>query len=115
MENMVLRRMFGPKREEVTGDWRKLHNEKLCDLYYSPNIIRMIKSRRMRWVGYVTRMGERRDVYRDVVGKIEGKRSLRRPRRGWEDNIKMSIQEVGWGGIWTGLIWLSIRTDGGHL
>jgi hypothetical protein len=115
IENVVLKRIFGPKREEVTGEWRKLHNEELCDLYYSPSIIRMIKSRRMRWVGHVARMGERRVVYSDVVGKIEGKRPLRRPRRAWEGNIKMGLQEVGWRGTWTGLIWLSIRTDDRHL
>jgi hypothetical protein len=113
IENMVLRRIFGPKREEVTGEWRKLHSEELCDLYCSSNIIRMIKSRRMRWVGHVAHMGERRGVYGDVKGKTEGKRPLRIPRRGWED--KMGLQEVGWRGAWTGLIWLSIRTDGRHL
>jgi hypothetical protein len=115
IENLVLRRIFGPKREEVTGEWRKLHNEELCDLYYSPNIIRMIKSRRMRWEGHVARMGERRGVCRDEVGKVEGKRQLRRFRRGWEDNIKMGLQEVGWRGTWTGFIWLSTKTDGRHI
>jgi len=90
-------RIFGPMREEVTVEWRKLHNEEFCDLYHTTNIIRTIKSRRMRWVGHVARMGERGGVYRVVVGKIEGKRPLRRPRRGWEDNIKMGPQEVGYG------------------
>jgi hypothetical protein len=85
----VLRRIFGPKRDEVTGDWRKQHNEELHNLYSSPNIIRMIKSRRMIWVGYVARMGERRNAYRILVGKPEGRRPLRRPRRRWVDNIKM--------------------------
>ena len=87
-ENRVLRRMFGPKRVEVTGDWRKLHNEELNDLYCSPNIVRVIKSRRMRWVGHVARIGERIGVYRVLFGKPEGKRSFGRPRHRWEDNIK---------------------------
>ena len=91
--NRVLRRIFGPKRDEVTGKWRKLHNE-LNDLYCSPNIVRMIKSRRMRWAGHVACMGEGRGVYRVLVGKPEGKRPLGRPRRRWEDNIKMYFQEV---------------------
>jgi hypothetical protein len=77
----VLRRIFGPKRDEVTGGWRKLHNEKLRDLYCSPSIIRIIKSRRMGWVGHVARMGEKRNAYRLLVGKTEGKRPLGRPRR----------------------------------
>jgi hypothetical protein len=76
----VLRRIFGPKRDEVTGEWRKLHNEELHDLYSSPNIIRIIKSRRMRWAGHVTRMGEKRNACRLLVGKPEGKRPLGRPR-----------------------------------
>src|SRR5215475_12568112 len=93
-----------PKRDEVTGDWRKLHNEELNDLYSSPNIVRVIKSRRMRWVGHVARMGEGRGVYRVLVGKPEGKRSLGRPRLGWEDNIRMDLQEVGLGYVdWIGL------------
>jgi hypothetical protein len=96
-ENMVLRRIFGSKRDEVTGEWRKLQNEELIDLYSSPNIIRVIKSRRMMWVGHVARMGEGRGVYRFLVGKPEGRRPLGRPRRRWEDNIKMDLQEVGWG------------------
>jgi len=96
-ENRVLRRIFGPKRDEVTGKWRKLHNEELNDLYCSPNIVRVIKSRRMRWTGHVARMGERRGVYRVLVGKPEGKSSLRRPRRRWEDIIKIDLQEVGCG------------------
>jgi len=80
-ENRVLRRIFGPKRDEVTREWRKLHNEELNDLYSSPNIVRVIKSRKMRWAGHVTRMGERRGVYRVLVGKPERKRTLGRPRR----------------------------------
>jgi hypothetical protein len=94
-ENRVLRRIFGPKWDKVTGEWRKRHNEKLRDLYSSPNIVRVIKSRRMRWAGHVSRMGEGRGVYRDLVGNSEGKRPLGRPRRIWEHNIKMDLQEVG--------------------
>jgi hypothetical protein len=96
--NKVLRRVFGPKREELTEERRKLHNEELYDLYSSPNIVRMIKSRRMRWTGHVARMGEGRSVYRVLVVKPEGKRPLERPRRRWDGNIKLDIQEVGWGG-----------------
>jgi hypothetical protein len=83
-ENRVLRRIFGPKMDEVTGEWRRLHNEKLHDLYSSPTIFRVIKSRRMRWAGHVARMGEERGVYRVLVGKLEGKRPSGRPRCGWE-------------------------------
>ena len=97
-ENRVLRRIFGPKRDEVKREWRKLHNEELNDLYSSPNIVRVIKSR-MGWAEHVARMGERRGVYRVLVGKPEGKRPLGRPRRRWEDNIKMILPEVGCGGI----------------
>jgi hypothetical protein len=82
-ENRVLRRVFGPKRDEVTGEWRKLHNEELSDLYSLPNIVRVAKSRRMRWVGNVARIGEDRGVHRVLVGKPEGKRPLGRPRRRW--------------------------------
>src|SRR5215469_5357770 len=85
----------GLKRDEVTGEWRKLHNEELNDLYSSPSIVGVVKSRRMRWARHVARMGEERDVYRVLVGKPEGKRPLGRPRRRWEDNIKMDLQEVG--------------------
>jgi hypothetical protein len=88
-ENKVLRRILGPKRDEVTGGWRKLHNEELRDLYSSPSIIRMMKSRRMRWARHVARMGEKRNAYRLLVGKPEGKRPLGIPRRWWVDNIKM--------------------------
>jgi hypothetical protein len=103
-ENRVLKRIFGPKRDEVTGEWRKLHNEVLHDLYSSPNIVRVIKSRRMRWAGLVSLLGEERGVYRDLVGKPVGKRPLGRPRRRWEDNIRMVLQEVGCGGMdWIGL------------
>jgi len=85
-------------------------------MYSSPNIIRLIRSRRMKWAEHVKRMGERRGVYRVVVGKPEGKRPLGRPRRRWEDNIKLDLLEVEWGrGAWTGLIWLRIGTGGGHL
>ena len=96
-ENRVLRRVFGPKRDEVTGEWRKLHNEELNDLYPLPSVVRVVKSRRMRWLGHVARMGEDRGVHRVLVGKPEGKRPLGRPRRRWEDNIKMDLQEVGGG------------------
>jgi hypothetical protein len=96
-ENMVLRRMFGPRRDEVTGEWRRLHNEKLNDLYSSANIVRMIKSRRMRWVEQVAPMGEERGAYTVLVGKPEGKRPLGRPRRRWADNIRMDLQKVGCG------------------
>ena len=88
------RRVFGSNRDEVTGEWRKLHEE-LSDLYSLPNIVRVVKSRRMRWAGHVARMEEGRGVHRVLVGKPEGKRPLGRPRRRWEDNIKMALQEVG--------------------
>jgi len=94
-ENMVLRRIFRPRKDEVTGEWRRLHNEELSDLYSSANIVRLIKSRRMRWAGNVARMGEERGVYRVLVGKPEGRRPLGRPRRRWVDNIRMGLQEVG--------------------
>jgi len=100
-ENRVLKRVFGPKRDEVTGEWRKLHNKELNDLHSLPNIVWVVKSRRMRWAGHVARMGEDRGVHRVLVGKSEGKRPLGRPRRRWEDNIKMDFQEVGGGcGDW---------------
>ncbi|KAJ4438642.1 hypothetical protein ANN_14589 [Periplaneta americana] len=95
-ENKVLRKIFGAKRDEVTGEWRKLHNTELQALYSSPDIIRNIKSRRLRWAGHVARMGESRNVYRVLVGRPEGKRPLGRPRRRWEDNIKMDLREVGY-------------------
>ena len=96
-ENRVSRKVFGPKRDEVTGEWRKLHNEELNDLYSLPNIVRLVKSRRMRWAGHVARMGEARVVQRMLVGKPEGKRPFGRPRRSWKDNIKKDLQEVGGG------------------
>ena len=109
----MLRRIFGAMRDEVTGEWRKLHNEKLNDLYYSLNIVRVIKSR-MRWTGHVACMGERRGPDRVLVGKPEGNRQLGRPRRRWENNIKMDLQEVGCE-VWFGSSWLKIETGGGHL
>jgi hypothetical protein len=92
-KNRILRRIFGPKRDEVRGGWRKLHNAELRNFYSSPSIIRMIKSRRMRWAGHVARMGEKRNGYRILVGKPEGK------RRRWVDNIKMDLRETGWDGL----------------
>jgi hypothetical protein len=106
-ENRVLRRIFGPKRDEEMGDWRKLHNEELCDLYSSSSIIRIIKSRRMRWADHVAQMGEKRNAYRLSVGKPEGKRPLGRRRRRWVDNIRMDLGEVGWSDV----DWISLAQD----
>jgi len=96
-ENRVLRRIFGPKRDEVTGDWRKLHNGELNGLYSSPTIVRVNISRRMRWAEHIALVGEKTGVYRGLVGKLEGKRPLGRPRRRWEDKMKIGLQEVGCG------------------
>jgi hypothetical protein len=102
-ENRVLRRIFGP-RDEVTGEWRKLHNEELRDLYSSPSIIRIFKSRRMGWAGHVAQMRTKRNAYRLLVGKPEGKIPLGRPRLRWVDNTRMDLGEVGWGDVdWIGL------------
>jgi hypothetical protein len=106
-ENGVLRGILRPKRDEVTGDWRKLHNEKLQNLYSAPNIIKMIKSRRMRCTGHVARMGETRNAYRILVGKVEGKSSLRRSRRRLVDNIKIDLRETGW----DGMAWIDLAQD----
>jgi hypothetical protein len=105
--NRVLRRIFGPKRNEVTGEWRKLHNEELYNLYSSPGIIRKVKSRRMRWAGHVVRMGKERKVYKVLVGKPEGKRPLGRPRRRWEDGIRMDLREIGFGDV----DWIRLAQD----
>jgi hypothetical protein len=98
-ENRVLRRIFGPRRDEITGEWRKLHNEELNDLYSSRTVVRGMKSRRIRWAGLVACMEEGRGVYRVLVGKPERKRLLGRPRCRWEENIKMYLQVVGCGGL----------------
>jgi hypothetical protein len=98
-ENRVQRRIFRLKRDEVTGGWRKLHNEELHGLYSSPSIIRVIKARRMRWAGHVARMGEVRGAYNILFGRPEGRRPLGRPRRRWEDNIKMDLREIGFGDV----------------
>jgi hypothetical protein len=101
----VLRRIFEPKRDGVTGEWRKLNNEELHGLYSLPSIIRIIKARRMRWEGHVARTGEKRNAYRLLVGKPEGRRPLGRPRRRWLDNIRMDLVEVGLGDVdWIGLV-----------
>jgi hypothetical protein len=94
-ENRVLRRIFGPKRDEMKGEWRRLHNEELNDLYSSPNTIRIIKSRRVRLAGHVARMGKQKGAYKILVWRPEGMRPLGRPWRRWEDNIKIDLQEVG--------------------
>jgi hypothetical protein len=107
----VLRRIFGPKRDEVTGMLRRLHNKELYALYASPHIIRVIKSRKPRWTGHVARMGKRKCAYRVSVGKHEERRPLGRPRRRWEDNIKMDLREIFWR-AWTTSIWLRTGTDG---
>jgi hypothetical protein len=103
----VLRRIFGPKRDKATSEWRRLHNEELNDLYSPPNIIRVITSRRMRWAGHVARMGEKRGAYRILLGRPEGRRPLGRPRRRWEDNIKMGLQDLGW----VGMNWIELAQD----
>jgi hypothetical protein len=97
-ENRVLRRIFGPKKVEVTGEWRKMKNGELHNLFSSPDIVRQVKSRRMRWAGHVAHMGEGRNVYRVLVEKPEGKSPLERPRHKLEDGIKMDFREIGWGG-----------------
>jgi hypothetical protein len=103
-ENRVLRRIFGPKRDGVTGEWRRLHNEEINDLYSSPNKFRLFKSRRMRWAGHVARIGDRTGAHRILVGKPERKGPLRRPMSRWEHNNKTNFPEVGWGGMdWIGL------------
>jgi hypothetical protein len=106
-ENRVLRRIFGPKRDEETGEWRKMHSEELHNLYSSPDIIRHVKSRRMRWAGHMARMGEERKVYKVLVGKSEGNRRLGRPRRRWEDGIRMDLRETGLGGV----NWIRLAQD----
>jgi hypothetical protein len=104
----VLRRIFGPKRDEVTGEWRILHNKELCGLFSLPNIIRVMKSRRLRAAGHVARMEERKGAHRTTVGKSKGRRPLGRHRRRWEDNIKMNVWEVGWAG---GADWIHLAQD----
>jgi hypothetical protein len=106
-ENNVLRRIFGPKRDEVTGEWRKLHNDELHNLYSSPNKIRMTKSRRMRWAGHVARIGEKRNAYRILVVKPEGRRLLGRLRRRWMDNVKIDLREKGRDGV----DWVDLAQD----
>jgi hypothetical protein len=103
----VVRRIFGPKRDEVIGDWRKLHNEELHNLYSSPNIIRIIKSRRMKWTGHIARMEERRHAYRILVGKPEGKRPLGRPRCRLWTMLKWVLSVTGWGGV----DWIDLAQD----
>jgi hypothetical protein len=106
-ENRVLRRIFGPKRDEVTGAWRKLHNEELHGLYSTPGIVRVIKARRMRWAGNVPRMGEVRGAYKILVGRPEGRRPLGRHRRRWEDNNKTDLREIGFGDV----NWIHLAQD----
>ena len=107
LKNRVLRKIFGPKRDKATWEWIKIHNDELNDLYCSPNIVRLIQSRRMRWAGNVARMREMKVVCRVVVGKHEGKRPHGRPRCRWEDNMKIDLQEVGCGGM----DWIKLAED----
>jgi hypothetical protein len=113
-ENRVLRRIFGPKRDEVTGDWGKLHNDKLHNLYSLSSIMRVTRSKRMRWERHVARMGEKRNACRILVGKPEGKKPIGRPRHRWVDNVKMDLRELGWCDMdW--IDWVRIGTNGGPL
>jgi hypothetical protein len=105
--NRVLRRIFGPKRDEMTGGWRKLLNKELHGLYSSPGIVRLIKARRMRWAEHVARIGEVRGAYKIMVGKPEGRRPVGRPRCRWEDNIKIDLREIGFGDV----DWISLAQD----
>jgi hypothetical protein len=107
IENRVLRRIFGPRRDGITGEWRRLHNEELNDLYSSPNIVPVIEPRRMRWAGHVACLWERKGVYRFLMGKPAGKRPLVRPRRRWDDNIKIDLQEMAC----EGTDWISLAQD----
>ena len=109
-QNSVLRRLFGPKREKVTGEWIKLHN-----VHNLPKVIRVIKSRRMRWACHVAGMGDRTGVYRVLVGKPEGKKPLRRSKHTWKDDMKVDLQEVGWRGGMVWIVWLRIGTGGRHM
>jgi hypothetical protein len=124
----VLRRIFGPKRDVVSGELRKLHSKELHNLYSSPDIIRRIKLRRMRWVGHVACVGQERKVYKVLVGKLEGKRPLKRPRHRGEDWIRMELRQIGWCAwmfvyesvrtrscVWSGFTWRRIGTGGGLL
>jgi hypothetical protein len=103
----VLRRIFVPRRDEVTGDWRKLHNEELHNSYSSPSTIRMIKWRRIRWTEYEALMGKKRNAYRILVETADGKRPLGRPRRRWEDNIRLNLREMGW----SFMDWIHVALD----
>jgi hypothetical protein len=106
-ENRVLRTIFGPKREEVAGSWRRLHNVEFHNLHASPNVIRVIKWRRMKWAGYVARTEETRSAYKILVGTSEERRPLGRPRRTWEDNIRIDLKEIGWGDM----DWIQLAQD----
>jgi hypothetical protein len=106
-EHRVLMRIFGRKRDEVTGGWRKLHNEELHGLYSSPSIVRVIRARRMRWAGHVARMVDVRGAYSILVGRPDGRRPLGRPRRRWEDNIKRNLREIGFGDV----DWIHLAQD----
>jgi len=110
-ENRVLRKIFGPKRAEVAGEWIRLINEKLYDLFSLRSIIRVIKSRVMRWIEHVASMGQKRGTFKVTMWRTDGNRQLGRTRRRWEDNIKMGFHEIVWGG-WTGSIWLRMGTGG---
>jgi hypothetical protein len=106
-ENRVMRRIFGQKRDEVIGGSRKLYNDELHNLYFLSSIIRMVKPRRICWAGHVARKGVKRNACRILVGKPEGKRPLGRTRHGWEDNIKMDLKGIGWGGM----DWIDLAQD----
>ena len=114
-QNRVLRRLIGSKGDNVIGECRKLHNEELNDLHSSPSVVRVVKARRIKWMGYVMHMGERKGIYRISVGRTEGKRPLGRPRHRWEDLILRVIFRNWEVGVWTGSSWLRIGTGGKHL